>query len=259
MADIESESLRRALSTIALLSDATLLRHELSLSKLVRRWDRCKKGARSRPKAASRLDQLESCLENLRRKTLEPFFRQDCGQAVGKQVDLQQDTRVNDILLATAPSPGQQGLYKFRKGLAKRSLAVQYDEWQQELPNEQSRVQDLAEDYSRAAERDSGRIRQFLASRGLPYEDRVTDGVKQGTQLLVFERKMRMTGSSALLFFCMGYFSKIKYSDFDSLASVFERKAWMVTTAKATSTWFDQCTTLYEGWFPSCTCNSKLI
>lgn len=259
MSDIESESLRRALSTIDVLPDATLLRHELLLSRLVQRWNRCRKGARSRPKAASRLEQLEKCLNNLRAKTLEPFLQQSCSQAVGEQVDLSQDTRVNDILLATAPLLEQQGLYKFRKGLAKRSLAMQYDEWQQTFSNEKSRVQDLAEDYSRASERDSGRIQQFLTSRGLPYENRVIDGVKQGTQLLVFERKMQMTGCSALLSFCMGYMSKIKYSDFDSLASIFERNVWMVTTAKTASTWYDHCGILYEGSFPLCSHEPKLI
>lgn len=254
----ESERLLHALSTIEILSDEALLRHEVQLSKLVRRWNKCRRGARSTPKAVTRLEQLELCLNKSRDDKLEPFLRRSSGDAVGQQVNLQQDTRVNDILLATQPPPGQQELYKFRTGLAKRSLAAQYDQWQKGQLNARSRVHDLAEDCSRAQERDSGRISEFLAACGLPHETRVVDAVKQGRQLLVFERKTATTGSSALLFFCMGYFSKIKYSEFDSLLGVFERNAWMIITANKSSAWFNECVAIYEGLLPSPHCKIRL-
>lgn len=155
-----------------------------------------------------------------------------------------EDPRVIDLKLGKKPT--QEA--RFRKGLSERSLALEYDEWQQRT-HQSSRVSELVRDLSASRDRRNGHVSEYLSLNQSRFRDQDTTrkGVERGMKLLVFERLFQKTAISAVLSFACRRFRAIQYEELHELKAMLSKIAWLTKLVGKNSSWYNGCQSQYDG------------
>jgi len=155
-----------------------------------------------------------------------------------------EDPRVIDLKLGKKPT--QEA--RFRKGLSERSLALEYDEWQQRT-HQSSRVSELVQDLSASRDRRNGHVSEYLSLNQSRFRDQDTTrkGVERGMKLLVFERLFQKTAISAVLSFACRRFRAIHYEELHELKAMLSKIAWLTKLVGKNSSWYNGCQSQYDG------------
>lgn len=161
----------------------------------------------------------------------------------------QEDPRVVDIRFCSRPNSLN---LKFRRGLAQRSLALEYDNWER-ATFQSSRVSELHQDPKMSDKKQSGHghIQEFLQLNANRFKDQnsTLHGIKHGIRLLVFELIYGYPGVSAILILFYSHFRSVKYGNHIGLKSlIFEEPGWH-SLAIQKSSWLEDCQCRYNGRF----------
>lgn len=191
---------------------------------------------------------LQALADSKRSKKIVDYLSSASDPVNGSRDDwTQEDPRVVDIVLCS----GTRSLdASFRRGLGQRSLAMEYEEWE-EKTFKTSRVSELHRDSS-AAEDHIGHINQFIEANSLRFKDKNTTshGIKHGIRLLVFERTYGHAGVSAILILVYSRFRKVKYKHHFLLKQLIHRSPLWDSLARDKSSWLVQCQGRYDGKVP---------
>ncbi|KAJ5115526.1 hypothetical protein NUU61_001285 [Penicillium alfredii] len=187
---------------------------------------------------------LQALGDSKRSKKILDYLSSGSDPINGSQNDwIQEDPRVNDIKFC---STNRSLDAKFRRGLGQRSLAIEYDEWEQKIFNT-SRVSELCRDLS-AADQHDGHINQFLRENTHRFKDEksASHGIRHGIRLLVFERTYEHVGVSAILILVYSQFRSVKYKNYLLLKELLQKDHLWGSLASGKSSWFRQCEKQYE-------------
>lgn len=238
MADTEGQKLRRVLNELEELvegvSNDVLQQYRLQIDRI---WKALRRnGKHSLVELVRDIDRQRSKIEDYARKRVKEAITSTTNWKTT-------DIRVLDIRLAeTKHSP----LTKFRKGLAQRSLAKDFDAWERSTC-QTSRLDSLYGDPKLSETRNDSNIPSFMQAEDMPHEDCVERGIQHGLKLLLFERVVQCSGISAILFFVFSRFRDITISDLQYLAAELKASEWILNHAKTIEPWFIECFTKYEG------------
>lgn len=156
----------------------------------------------------------------------------------------EEDPRINDIKFCS----GNRSLpASFHRGLGQRSLADEYDKWEQKNYNT-SRISELCKGLS-AADDKNGHMSEFVKANPYRFKDEnsATHGIKHGIRLLVFERTYEYSGVSALLIPVYSLFRKVKYANYPSLKRLLEKVPRLNKLAEEKCSWLMNCQERYNG------------
>lgn len=192
---------------------------------------------------------LQALADSKRSKKIVDYLSSSASDPVNGSRDdwTQEDPRVVDIVLCS----GTRSLdASFRRGLGQRSLAMEYEKWE-EKTFKTSRVTELHRDPS-AAEDHNGHINQFIEANSLRFKDKNTTlhGIKHGIRLLVFERTYEHVGVSAILILVYSRFRKVKYKHHFLLKQLLQGFPLWDSLARNKSSWLVQCQGRYDGKVP---------
>ncbi|KAI9039867.1 uncharacterized protein KD926_008968 [Aspergillus affinis] len=155
----------------------------------------------------------------------------------------QEDPRVVDIQFCSRTCSLDS---KFRRGLAQRSLAIEFDNWER-AEYQSSRVSELHQDPDMADYKQNGHIHEFLQSNADRFKDRnsTLHGIKHGIRLLVFELIFGHAGVSAILVLFYSHFRGVKYKNHIELKSLILESPWQ-SLAIHKSSWLEDCQHRYD-------------
>ena len=159
----------------------------------------------------------------------------------------EEDPRVVDLRLGSSPSPSLD--VKFRRGLSQRSLAAEYNQWEEEI-YKTSRVTELSQNPATSDDR-KGHIEEFLQVNSHRFKDKNSThhGIKHGIRLLVFESICGYAGVSAILILVYSAFRSVRYKEYFTMKRSLENTLWELL-AKDKSSWLVHCQERYDGKFP---------
>lgn len=164
-------------------------------------------------------------------------------QAVRSEVDWTKvDLRVHDMQLGDKK---QNDKTKFRKGLAERSLALEFHNWEMKEFGE-SKLSKLVEDITSFKDKMDGNIQKFMAYSGIPAIDCVNRGIQHGTKLLFVERLLGSPSVSVILFFAFGKFRNTVYPELPQLVDLMKGHAWTARFTADIEDWFSDCCGYYS-------------
>ena len=175
----------------------------------------------------------------------------------GKSSWTQEDPRVVDLQIGKKKTSFN---LKFRKVLSRRSLAQEYDRW--ELKKYQtSRINQLVDKLSDSKERADGRIRGYVDANAHRFKnkDLAQHGIQCGIRLLVFERLLGESGSSAILCFSFHRFRSLNFPELNCLGQEVRKSPWIWDLAKEKSSWLGSCQTYYDGIIDSRLSSSPVV
>ncbi|TKA25280.1 hypothetical protein B0A54_17472 [Friedmanniomyces endolithicus] len=238
MANTEGQKLRNLLNELEKLVEETS-GDVLQESRL--QFDRIWRALRKNGK--HRLVELVRDVDKQRSK-IEEYSRQPVKEAITSQTDWRNiDIRVLDNRLAETK---HTLLTKFRKGLAQRSLATDFDAWERSNCHS-SRLDSLYNDPKLSETRHDSNMPSFMQAEDMPREDCVERGIQHGVKLLLFERIAQCSGVSAVLFFVFSRFRDVTFSDLQDLAVEIKASKWILHHAATIQPWFIECIAKYEG------------
>ncbi|KAK0247210.1 hypothetical protein LTR01_008875 [Friedmanniomyces endolithicus] len=237
MANTEGQKLRNLLNELEKLVEETS-GDVLQESRL--QFDRIWRALRKNGK--HRLVELVRDVDKQRSK-IEEYSRQPVKEAITSQTDWRNiDIRVLDNRLAETK---HTLLTKFRKGLAQRSLATDFDAWERSNCHS-SRLDSLYNDPKLSETRHDSNMPSFMQAEDMPREDCVERGIQHGVKLLLFERIAQCSGVSAVLFFVFSRFRDVTFSDLQDLAVEIKASKWILHHAATIQPWFIECIAKYE-------------
>ena len=174
----------------------------------------------------------------------------------GKSSWTQEDPRVVDLQIGKKQTSLN---LKFRKVLSRRSLAQEYDRWELEK-YQTSRISQLVKDLSDSKERADGHIKEYVDANAHRFKNRdlAQQGIQCGIRLLVFERLLGESGSSAILCFSFYRFRSLNFPELDCLGQEVRETPWIWDLVKNKSGWLGSCQTYYDSIVDSrLSCNSE--
>jgi len=163
----------------------------------------------------------------------------------GKSSWTQEDPRVVDLQIGRKQTSLN---FKFRRLLSRRSLTQEYDRW--ELQTYQtSRINQLVENLSDSKERADGHIKEYVDANANRFKNRdlAQHGIQCGIRLLVFERLLGESGSSAILCFSFHRFRSLNLPELECLRQEVRDTPWIWRLAKEKSSWLGNCQIYYDG------------
>ena len=163
----------------------------------------------------------------------------------GKSAWTQEDPRIVDLQIGKKQTSLN---LKFRKVLSRRSLTQEYDRWELET-YQTSRINQLVENLSDSKERADGRIKEYVDANTHRFKNRdlAQHGIQCGIRLLVFERLLGESGSSAILCFSFHRFRSLNFPELNCLGQEVRKSPWIWDLAKEKSCWLGSCQTYYNG------------
>lgn len=154
------------------------------------------------------------------------------------------DPRAVDLAAAYRnPSP----MAKFRRGLSQRSLATEFDKWEQ-TTYETSKVKQLTI-YASESSRKLGHITEFVDKNKHRFHDRsmARAGIAHGIKLLVCETILSGIGFSAIFIFEYSRFRSVKFEDLYSLKDAVRDANKIQRLADQKADWLECCQRNYDG------------
>lgn len=102
---------------------------------------------------------------------------------------------------------------------------------------------------SDSKERADGHIKEYIDANAHRFEnkDLAQHGIQYGIRLLVFERLLGESGSSAILCFSFYRFRSLNFPQLDCLGQEVRETPWIWDLAKDKSGWLGRCQTYCDG------------
>ena len=151
--------------------------------------------------------------------------------------DLQQSGSRKDFLMAI-----------FVKGLSQRSLATEFDKWEQATYGS-SKIELWAVSSLPKPNRSLGHLAEYLELKRNHFRDiRVTrHAIQHGIKLLLCERMLHGTGISAIFIFKHTRLRSIKFEELGGLSDAMKDADRIMELANQKADWIDQCQKDYDG------------
>ena len=145
------------------------------------------------------------------------------------------DPRIVDLVIA---QPDASPVTKFRRGLSQRSLASEFEDWEQGFPQA-----------SEAKSRRKGLIPRFLAANKHRFlnDAAAKKGILHGSKLLRCERLFGGIGVSVMLIFYLTQFYKVKLHELPDLKAKILSSDPLKKLAEQKAGWLRQCQRDYDG------------
>lgn len=188
---------------------------------------------------------LIEALNKAKGKIQEYLGKSEISATEGGSSWTQEDPRIVDLQMGEKKTTSN---IKFRKVLSQRSLAKEYDRWELKA-HQTSKISQLTEDLSGSKERADGHIKEYIRANTCQFKNTelAQDGIQCGIRLLVFERLLRESGSSAILCFSFHRFRRVSFSELACLVQQMREIDWIRDLAGEKSSWFDNCQRYYDG------------
>ncbi|KAI9729203.1 MAG: hypothetical protein M1834_007110 [Cirrosporium novae-zelandiae] len=172
------------------------------------------------------------------------YLKKDEPEAIGEPRWLNDDSRVIDLTFNDTASP-QDDQALFRKLLSRRSLALDYLEWEA-TTFESSKVVELIENPSKINGR-TGHINQYVRSSHFNLKEVATRGIQHGIKLCSIEKLVGFRGILALLAFAHHDCSRLKQNEMNYLRPLLQSESFsrLYDLAEQKSQWFETCEALY--------------
>ena len=173
-------------------------------------------------------------------KTIEETLSRVCH---GQPAWMTDDPRVVDLVL---PEGDHSPTAKFRRALSQRSLAVEFDAWEQKNYGV-SKVNEGVKDTCKQTYGHISKFFEFNRERfGTERKEVVRKGVEHGVKLLMCDRLLGGTGFSAILMFQSRRLRHVKFEDLKSLRDIISGSD-IQKLAEQKGEWLNHCQDDYEG------------
>ena len=170
-------------------------------------FEGARKNLRAVKKEIFKVELIFQCLQKSL-SHIKDFVSQSPSTAVSIPAWEKEDYRFSDIRSATGKYPTL--LHKFRAHLAFRSLALEFEDWNQ-THKHRSRVESLASDLSTAKSKKLGSVTNFIQEKGYPPQA-AKNAISYGVKVLVLEKLSGTRGISVLLAFTHTQFKDLRYN-----------------------------------------------
>ena len=234
------QSIQNAINSVKQLPPRLRREHENEIRGLKDQIDSLLHVAESKHPVTEVLTGLNSSREEIYRY-LNQNFKDAVPDVDWKKVDF----RILDIEVASGTkrlTPGK----KFRRGLALRSLTLQYDKWEVQSYGT-SRLSRLKSDIAKYSDRD-GLISKFIYAHNFGEDfSRVKNAIHEGTKTLVLEHLARTSGISPIMYLLLPRkLRPISYKSLPELITELNQSEWL-DLARDRHDWFQACVGRYDG------------
>ena len=180
---------------------------------------------------------------------IETFLSQECRELITSEpVWKTEDPRIVDIQVAQNSKPSE--IEKFRRGLSQRSLAIEFDSWENKIYGVSS-IEKRAENPSVQLGRKLGRITKFLDANTHRFHNHTAarGGIEHGIKLLVCEKLLGGKGISAIFIFRFTSLRRLKYEELNALKDAIEEQGSksIMKLARQKTDWLGRCQSIYNG------------
>lgn len=145
-----------------------------------------------------------------------------------------EDPRTVDLQLETQ-RPSLEA--KFREGLGLRSLANEFNEWENRVYGwSKSSVQP-------SSSRRYGHVKEYLECNTYRFTKQamIRGGIQQGIKMLICERLLGNRPISVILCFKTRRLHAVKFEELDTLITIIKQKEWIEELLCQKADWFDDC------------------
>ena len=180
-------------------------------------------------------------------ETIEKSLSQVSQESVrDKPTWMTDDPRVVDLQIA-GDHRHLSSIAKFRRGLSQRSLAIEFDEWEQ-TTYRTSRIKERTMNLLVKPSRKLGHIAEFLKINKYRFQNRIAarTGIEHGIKLLVCETLLSGIGFSAILIFQYSRLRSIKFEELDGLKDALKDANKIKKLADQKADWLDHCQREYN-------------
>lgn len=199
---------------------------------------------------STRITEYSDILLNVLKKrldTVEEYAAQPVHDAVGEAPGKCEDPRIVDVQVCEGAKT-KTPIKMFRKGLATRSLSIEFMEFQRTRLNS-SRVDTQIKNISTAADQSQdAAMETFVALGNFSDQDRAKSMIRYGTKMLVLEGLYGHCGISALLWIAPSW-TRIGYSEITIfLELLFQSPEYddVRTAAEELRCWYEKCQVFYD-------------
>ena len=189
---------------------------------------------------------------------IETYLSKTPVNAVGEPEWKDEDVRVLDLKFSESGSESMQ--VRFRKTLSRRSLAVQFDDWERK-ENGSSTIHESAKNTSNTDWKSKSHVPKYLQQAiGIKDLKTATTGIRFGVKFLIIEQKLSHLQSttqkyagirpqviSAILGFAAWRLRNMKVQLFDTLVQKIVETSWIMKLVTDKEEWFEKCQKFYDG------------